>query len=366
MRHRRLPSGQSGFSLIELMVSITIGLVIVASLAILFANNSRARLETEKSSLQIENGRYATTYLRDELRLAGYFGEFDPRGISMPGAAPDPSATDAASLGAALPVAIQGYHFGKDTTLASTLPSGVSSLLTDLRPNTDVLVVRRTSTCASGPTTAETNCTAMDTSKYQYFQTTLCKSQLSSVNGSVPLAVSAQYVISTSSNVFTTTNPAVTSTPTYLTQKNCSTAAVTRALYVHIFYVANNDATGDGIPTLKMLELGATAFKSPVAIAEGVETLQLEYGTDTNGDGAPDAWTPTPASTGAAWAQVTAVKLHLLVRNPQATGNFTDTRTYVLGGTASTDNTFGPYNDHYKRHLYTSVVRLNNVAGRLE
>jgi type IV pilus assembly protein PilW len=38
----------------------------------------------------------------------------------------------------------------------------------------------------------------------------------------------------------------------------------------------------------------------------------------------------------------------------------------VLGSAATTDNTFGPFNDAYKRHAYTSVVRLVNVAGRLE
>jgi type IV pilus assembly protein PilW len=115
-----------------------------------------------------------------------------------------------------------------------------------------------------------------------------------------------------------------------------------------------------------MVTLGANSFSSPVAIAEGIETMQIEYGRDTDGDGAPDTWTVDPGLTGAAWGQVAAVKLHILARNTLSSTTFTDTRTYVLGSVASTDNTFGPFNDAYKRHAYTSVVRPNNVAGRME
>jgi type IV pilus assembly protein PilW len=136
-----------------------------------------------------------------------------------------------------------------------------------------------------------------------------------------------------------------------------------------------------------MVSLGASSFGTPVSIAEGIETMQVEYGVDdgTNGgtadDGVPDQWQTDPgkaASTGlsgaaadlaaaTAWKRVVAVKLRVLARNTQASsGQFTDTRAYVLGSTTSTDNTFGPYNDSYKRHVYTTVSRLMNPAGRLE
>ena len=56
---------------------------------------------------------------------------------------------------AALPIAVQGYHFGMDSASYSTLPTGVSSLLTNRKPNTDVLVVRRVSSCYAGPAAAD-------------------------------------------------------------------------------------------------------------------------------------------------------------------------------------------------------------------
>jgi type IV pilus assembly protein PilW len=112
-------------------------------------------------------------------------------------------------------------------------------------------------------------------------------------------------------------------------------------------------------------ELGAGAFSISPMVA-GIEQLQLEYGLDTDGDGTPDTYTGAPANA-AAWQQVTAVKIHVLARNVQTSGGFTDNRSYVLGlNSAGNDNVFGPYNDGYKRHAYSTVVRLDNVAGRLE
>jgi type IV pilus assembly protein PilW len=353
---RRRTSG--GFSLIELMISVALGLMVVAALAVLFANSSRARTEMEKSNQQIENGRYATQLLRDDLRLAGYVGEFNPASLTPPAAVPDPSLTDVASITDAMTIPVQGYHFG--ISASSTLPTGVTSLLTDLRPRSDVLVIRRASTCVAGPITAAASCAAMDASSHYYFQTTLCQSQLS------VLPTASQFVISANSTVFTTTNSNITATPTFLAQKDCATPAATRAYLVRIYYVANNDVAGDGIPTLKRLELGAGSFNAAEPIAEGIESLQLEYGVDDNNDGAPEGYYSDPPTAGKAWSKVTAVKVHLLARNTEASPTFNDTRTYVLGGSATTDNTFGPYNDHYKRHVYTSVVRVMNVGGRLE
>lgn len=358
----RAGAAQAGFSLVELLISIVVGLVIVTALALLFANNSRAQLEMEKTSQQIENGRYTTQFLREELRLAGYWGEFNPASIAKPATAPDPSQTTDASVSAAISLAIQGYHFGMDSAVYSTLPAGVSSLLTDRRAHSDVLVIRRASTCYGGPGAAEASCSIMDATAYKYFQTSLCRSQQTVLGGGAK-----QFLIGTTPAAFTTTNPNPEVTaPTFLAQKDCATPAVTRAVHVNLYYVANNDVAGDGIPTLKMVTLGANSFSAPVAIAEGIETMQVEYGRDTDSNGAPDAWTVDPGTTGAAWGQVVAVKLNILARNPQTSVGFTDTRTYVLGSAASTDNTFGPFNDMYKRHAYTSVVRLNNVAGRIE
>ncbi|WP_153109273.1 PilW family protein [Propionivibrio limicola] len=338
---------QSGTTLIELMVGMTLGLIITGSLGLIFLNNSRARQEIEKTSQQIENGRYATQLLLDDLRLAGYYGEFSPANVATPSDLPDPSQTDVNELAEAIVLPVQGYNNG------ASMPSALTALLADRRSNTDVLVIRRTSTCVAGAA----GCGAVDTTRNTYFQTTLCNNQLN------VLPATSQFLIGTTASQFTTTNPAVTGSanpPAFLARKDCLTAAALRAYYTRIYFISNNNQSGDGIPTLKMAELGAGSF-SLTPLVEGIEQIQFDYGVDTNGDGTPESYTASPADT-AAWRQVTAVKIHLLARNTRPSAGFVDSRTYTLGA----GNDFGPYNDAYKRHAYTTLVRLNNVAGRLE
>jgi type IV pilus assembly protein PilW len=336
------PYRQHGFSLIELMVGMVLGLVVVAAITLLFVNSSRTRTETEKTGQQIENGRYTAQLLMDEFQLAGYYGELNPANVATPTAKPDPCVFDPASLKAALALPLQGYDN----------PTSFPACLSDVRtgsgtsPSPDIVVIRRASTCIAG----STGCDPVDTTKSTYFQTTLCPSS------------SGQYVIDTISSSFT------------LTKKDCTSISGQRAYYTRIYFVANNNNPGDGIPTLKVAELGSRAFSISSLVA-GIQEFQVEYGIDTNADGAPDVYTANPdtynACTGVAcqnnWRAVTTVKLHLLVRNTQSSTGFVENRTYVLGKLADgSANNFGPYNDSIKRHVYTTVVRLNNVAGRLE
>ncbi len=144
-------SSSRGMSLIELMIAISIGTLIVAAMALLFASNSRSRSETERTGHNIENGRYAIEVLRGELHHAGYFAEFDPRALTLPVTKPDPCLTDLASLRTAMPLHIQGY---------TTMAAGTLSCLTDVKVGTDAFVTRRASGCTvANP--AATGCTAL-------------------------------------------------------------------------------------------------------------------------------------------------------------------------------------------------------------
>ena len=51
---------EAGFTLIELMVSMAIGLILAAALLTMYVNTTRTNLEMAKTNGQIENGRFAT------------------------------------------------------------------------------------------------------------------------------------------------------------------------------------------------------------------------------------------------------------------------------------------------------------------
>src|SRR5262249_19778615 len=159
-----------------------------------------------------------------------------------------------------------------------------------------------------------------------------------------------------------------------LHQKDCATPAEWRQYRTHIYFVANNDKDGDGIPTLKRAELGAGGF-TIVPLVEGIDDLQIEYGPDTSvpTTGSPAFFTADPDSyNGCAasvcvgyWRNTVAAKISILARNITATPGYVDSKVYTLGLNADvTNNTVGPLGDSYKRHAYESVVRLTNTSGR--
>lgn len=330
-----------GFTLVELMVGIALGLLVLAAVSLVFLNVSNSRREIERTGRQIENGRFAMQLIGDDLVNAGYFGEFDPRDVGPPAAKPDPCSIDVADMKSMVMMHVQGFD------PAVVKPSCVS----DVRPGTAVIAVRRTATCVAGGT----NCDPVTVGQV-YLQSSLCNADLANP------PVAGHYIVAA--------NPAA-GVPTFtLTQHDCKTSAPLRAYVMHIYFVANNNNVGDGVPTLKRAELGADGRFDIVPLVEGIENIQLEYGLDTNGDSVPDATSADPGTYNgcaddacyvANWLNVLTVNVHLLSRATEPTPGYADAKTYPLGGVA-----VGPFGDGFKRHAYSQTIRFNNPAQRRE
>ena len=371
-RHRILAPPARGYTIVELMVSITIGLIILAGLVTLFAGNSRERGEIERANEQTENGRYALKVIADDLHAAGYFATFNPGTVlapnvqlqpNVPVALPNVCATDLATLTSGLAVPVQGFY--------QPAAAAVPACIADLRANTDILVVRRASTCVAG-TPGPPVCDPQ-VAGYAYFQASGCAAEFTLGN--------YYRLDSTVANL-------------NLTQKDCVKPAPIYQFRTHIYFVANNDQAGDNIPTLKRAELGAVGGAyTIVPLVEGIDNLQLDYGIDipdpnpadpnyrtTSGSPAvysadPGAYTdPVYGACGVRvlpwdclsnWRNVVTVKVYVLSRNLTPTQGYTDTKTYTLGlNTAGTANVVLPFNDGFKRHVYSTVAVLYNTAGR--
>ena len=339
-----------GFSLLEFMIAMTIGLFMIAGLVYLIAETSRSRAEIERSSRQIENGRYAIDRIAEDLRHAGFFSEFfevptsGATGFPATLTAAAPCAVTIAGLPAGMPLAIQAYDGG------ASVPSDLSACLAsaDYQPNTDILVVRRASTS----TIAKTATLVAD---QPYIQTT-----------------PAAYKLDTGTNLgtFTLTFPTTNTTATVDAPLH---RYVVRIYFVSKCNVPASGATCDGttddggtpIPTLKMLELGPGPAFQKLAVAEGIEQLQFDFGIDDTGDGVADrivmCTSGAPCST-ADWSNVVSVQVNLVARNTETSPAYADDKTYSLGLKGYTTAT----NDRYRRHSYSTFVRLNNIAMRRE
>ena len=336
-----LRSRQAGLSLVELMVSITLGLLVLSGVLVVFVNTSSARNEVERTSRQIENGRYASELLSQELRLAGFYGELNVGALPAPAALPaDPCSLAAADWNSWMPVHLQGYDEG--TGVGAT-----TCALSNLKANTDVVVIRRARTCVAGVG----GCDAVANGK-PYVQVSLCSTQ--TVAHKLGLE----------------------GTETFDRQKKtCDTAApaAKREYLVRIYFVSTDNGSGQNVPTLKRLELTGAGW-SEVALVEGIEEFQMQYGLDTDGDGVPDVYVANPSDhpaglcTGACprdnWMNVVTAQFHLLARNLEVTPNYTDAKTYRLGKDAAGDPIEVTPGLGFRRHVYSSLVRIANPSGR--
>lgn len=357
---------QRGFSLIELMISISIGLGLLLALATVFSNSSAMQAELTRTSQQIENGRFATQLLQDDLRHAGFYGRYVAWGtkaaIEAVTARPDPCSTNV-DIGTASPTPLQSSLVFAVTgyDAPATVPTALEDCLEagNFKAGTDILVIRRVD---SKPTAS-----ASLVASTVYLQSVAETMNLSTLKAITP--------------VIAVGSPA---TAFNLSGGPANAAGEIRRFHVHIYFISpcsvpttgtECDGTADGgtpIPTLKRIELAADGTFTIVPLVEGIENLQIDYGVDTvpgtvtatqayTGDGMPDTFKKDPSV--AEFTQVTAARIHVLARSTEMSRDYLDLKTYNLGlhGDFTPDGTGNA--NRYKRHLFSTMVRLQNTAG---
>jgi Tfp pilus assembly protein PilW len=456
-----------GFTIVELMVAMTISLLLLVALVSVFVNTSRSHSEMANTLGVIDNGRIAIQVMQDDIVHSGFWGGY------LPGFDDLTSTLASDDVPTAIPNPCQPYAtwdstyrsnlLGVPVQSSDTLPAGTGCLApAALRAGTDVLVVRHADTCVPGVG----NCEA-DVAGRLYFQPSFCAAERnagavqSAASNTVTLAgsassVSGAYVGVTirivsgigagqfraisayngATKVATLSTPwtvipdsttgyafdyALGTTSFPLHQRDCvgtgspatlpvtaGTAADKRSYISNIYYitdVAHPERAGEVIPTLVRSRFdvsgGTLAQLAPEALIEGIEAFRVELGIDNvsdsgdpvdnaaaidwadpstktsprnRGDGAPDQFirctTATPC-TAAQLANVVAVKLYALARARDRAPGHVDSKSYCLGepaadGSCPAGSTIAAANDNYKRHVFTTSVRLINVSGRRE
>jgi len=330
---------QSGLSLIEMMIGLTVGLVLLTVLATVFERTSGGRTELDRVSRLVENSRFAVDVIGDDVRHAGFYGTFlPPSDAVFTNTSPCAwNIADLVSLGwqaTLTPPQYPAQLMGWDDPAANDL---TLNCLPDRLPGTDVIVIRRAS---SDPVPiGQVNVSNV------YVQASQCINDATGVRVS---NLAAQFNLRTASCT-------------------AGVLAPIRRYFVRGYYLAgcNNCSPSDGVPTLKRVEIVDNAVRV-VSLAEGVLNLQAEYAFDTNDDGSPEQFlTTTTSGTGptSRWSNVVALRLHLLMRSNDAGSTATTSPgVYDLGpGHAGATCPAG-----FKCRLVTTTMRLNNVAGRRE
>lgn len=332
--------GALGFTLVEMMVALAVGLIVLMGLMTMLARNSTNQQELERTIRQLESARFTLDTLSEDVMHAGFFSDFNPDGLLDPPTyqTPDPCAVAPTDQGwdtsvspILMPVPIEGIAAG---TVVGCLPNR--------RAGTEALVVRRAET--------EPHIGMADgRSDNLYIQIARCPEDAQRVRAAAV--------------------PDATPEATFdLRRPDCATVNdALRRLSQRTYYIAtcNDCVANDGIPTLKRVEMINGALRR-TSIAEGVENLQIEYGFDINDDGVPEHFATMGSGVIGAganvWQNVVTARLHVLTRDTQTSNGYADSRTYELGPDVEV---VAPA-DGFKRTLLTTTVRLRNVGGRRE
>ncbi|MDQ3565707.1 MAG: PilW family protein [Pseudomonadota bacterium] len=323
---------QQGMSIVEVMVSMTVGLLVLSFLTVIFVNSSNTRREIDKSADIYENGRYGLLVLGDELSHAGYYGTLS---AVSPGATTDlPCSTTVADWESSLALAVRGSNHSD-----MGIPLGLFDCINGSRKtDTDVLFLQRAATCVAG-VGACAGLVAADI----YVQVSECGAEYST----------NPFVLAANSGL-----------PYTLQDKDCTpgTLAPVRKFIRRIFFVGSDDR-------LQYVDIGPLGAGPPVPLAENIENMQVEYGVDTNGDSSPDCFASVPADcppvTAGWWTQVVGARIWLLARAPQVTAGYTDDKTYTMGDLDAAAYAAG-LNTGYKRHVFTGYFNFVNPQGRME
>jgi type IV pilus assembly protein PilW len=346
MRHghpfdrRRAARTALGFSLIEIMVSLTLAGLLIGGAVEVYSQSSKTYAVHETAARLEENARYVFSVLEPDIRMASYWGLMKGS-AGIQGASAQTAAAATALAGAA--ATLCGNNFGVDltTTLEGTNDAyalGCAAYNNRPMPGADTLTVRRASFV---PTTVAAGTAG---------PLRICSTRLSATLVNV-------------ANVATTCPAAP--------------AGAVNDLIVHAYYVDKDSSAAANVPTLYRKSLNATPTFVDEEILPGVEDLQVQFGIDPTGNTgvATQYVDPLAAAALPVAAQIVAVRIWLLLRAETPESGFVDNRVYQYANRSTATGTvtsltvatsarkaYAP-RDGYRRLLVSRTVMIRNSLG---
>ena len=378
MRLPGLRHSSRGFSLVELMVAITVGLIVLGGATTVMVNsNKNYKIQEDLARIQ-ENARFAMEFLTRDIRETGYFGCIDDVSqvwdhvVGGSGTLFDTKPIEGSeSAGNWLPLsptpvaAPSNMVPGTDgITLRKLDPSTALNIGTPYmgQPSGNIKVIVPPSGdtgLIQGDIVAVTDCDSTD-----IFQ----------ISNNNP---DAGVLVHSTGN---STSPGNTSAgcPNLGAGNSCSTggggnihclckvyegeAQIVKFIAVRYFIGTTPQGT-TALFRQGISVVGGTAAAQDLEVVEGIENLQILYGRDTDGDGIPDQYRDAASigTTEADWAGVVSVRIGLLAGSVDELGNRFDQDhgTYDIDRDGTND-LIDP-GDRRRRRIFTATVLMRNL-----
>lgn len=292
------PVGKShGFSLVELMVAATIGLILLGGIGYVYLGSRQTfRTQDDFSRIQ-ENVRYALDQVGVDVRMAGYAGCLNAASIDPANPSAGPAVANISNTPPAIGLgdAMQGYE-GATWTASGTAPGNWIN-------GTGVFVITRASEAGVNLTgnTVPTNANLQIAGNPNNF-----------VAGEVLLVANC-----TTADTFTATNVSNSgSTVTIAHSNSNNTANFTVNAYgddaemfrmvSNTYFIGTNPA---GVPALYRRTLDGNAEE----MVDNVENIVMRFGVDTDNDYVVNSYVSPSAVTN--WRQVMTARISMVFRS---------------------------------------------------
>jgi type IV pilus assembly protein PilW len=324
---------QSGMTLIEIMIAMTLGLVLTGGVIQLFlASKQTFRMNEAMSAVQ-ESGRFALETISRDLRMAGFQGCADPGAVPSESVVKNNSPT--ANL---LQTAITGNEgaAASDSLTVQFASGDAARLVSNTDPvNASVVAQANQDNITANEVVMIADCTS---------------AHLVRVTAVTNGASDVTFTYGATENDLGKLSKAYSPASTQVMRFNSVTYSVAPT--------GRTNGRGEAISALFRQGLNDAA---PVELVEGVENLQIQYG-ERLADGSVRFLDADDA--GLDMSRVESVRIGLLLTAVNATSEQLDNKTYVLAGTSVAPEgaaaTVTHPVDNRIRRAFNSTVSLRN------
>ena len=320
---------QKGFSLLEVMISLSVGLVLFAGVLSIFVGLRSTTAETASYGELQENGRFALSILTEDLLRQNFWGDytgtFDLSSINPVPSAPSNECNGDGVNNGTFPLSVGHFRtlWGSTVTNAAIL---------------GCITNARVGTAASN-----------DYSDVIQIKRAVASPLVNSLGDPITSAPTGNYYLVSNLNhgeVFSGgTVPSVDNSQVWEYQH-------------HVYYVREESQGDYTVPVLMQGQLTSQMSFSP--LVDGIEIIRFMYGVDSDNDGVVNAYISANNMTEDYWnnandTKILAVKVYVLTRSIKPDVKYNNANTYHLGDLSVS------FDDAYRRLLFSSTVTLFNA-----
>lgn len=337
---------QRGFSLVEIMIAVTLSLIVLAGVLAVMYSSKVTYNENERVGRLQESGRAALEFMLRDLRGSGFPGCAQPIAglFQLNNTLTSPTAL---LWNFAQPV------YGHEYTGAAWVPAINAAILPSAAANNDIVVVR---TVPAGAPAMRVSSAVAPTAA----SITVQKEEGDMLQAGVPLVISdcgnasvfvpSAFTADATDKVGTITRVAGAGTPSNASLDLGATygpGARVAPLTTVIYYIrAASSGTGNSLWRVR-------SNLAPEELVPGVQAMQVLYGVANAGQMQIASY--VTANNVTDWSRVISVNFALLMRSAEPNSPTLDNKVYSLLGV-----NHGAYNDRYQRALFTTTVTLRN------